>query len=262
MSETQSTHSGTRPLRQELTAAAIFLTRLPVRFDGDMPADLHGRALGWYPAIGALIGLCGAAVYAAASAAGLTASAAALLTVGIQIALTGALHEDGLADVADGFGGGRDKMAKLAIMRDSRVGSYGVLALIFSVGLRWSALVALADPLAVALALISAGALSRAVVPAVYGWLDPARTDGLAAGLGGPPGLRVVMAAVLGACIAGLFLSATALPVITVAILAALTLGGLALRQIGGHTGDVLGACQQVVEIAVLLTLVMLPWMP
>ncbi len=93
-----------------------------------------------------------------------------------------------MADVADGFGGGRDKMAKLAIMRDSRVGSYGVLALIFSVGLRWSALVALADPLAVALALISAGALSRAVVPAVYGWLDPARTDGLAAGLGGPPG--------------------------------------------------------------------------
>ena len=81
MTETQSTHSGTSPgtrrLRQELTAAAIFLTRLPIRFDGDMPADLHGRALGWYPVIGALIGLFGAAVYAAASAAGLTASAAA-----------------------------------------------------------------------------------------------------------------------------------------------------------------------------------------
>ena len=266
MTETQSTHSGTSPgtrrLRQELTAAAIFLTRLPVRFDGDMPADLHGRALGWYPVIGALIGLCGAAVYTAGTSAGLTSNAAALLTLGIQITLTGALHEDGLADVADGFGGGRDKMAKLAIMRDSRLGSYGVLALIFSVGLRWSALVALADPLAVALALISAGALSRAVVPALYGWLDPARTDGLAAGLGGPPGLRVVMAAVLGACIAGLVLSATALPVMAVAILAALAMGGLALRQIGGHTGDVLGACQQVVEIAVLLTLVMLPWMP
>ena len=121
--------------------------------------------------------------------------------------MTGALHEDGLADVADGFGGGRDKMAKLAIMRDSRLGSYGVLALIFSVGLRWSALVALADPLAVGLALMSAGALSRAAVPAVYGWLDPARVDGLAAGLGGPPGTRVVMAAVLGACIAGLLLA-------------------------------------------------------
>ena len=192
MSETQSTHSGTGPgtsrLRQELTAAAIFLTRLPVRFDGDMPADLHGRALGWYPVIGALIGLCGAVVYARRDRRRVDVDAAALLTLGVQIALTGALHEDGLADVADGFGGGRDKMAKLAIMRDSRVGSYGVLALIFSVGLRWSALVALADPLAVTLALISAGALSRAVVPAVYGWLDPARTDGLAAGLGGPPG--------------------------------------------------------------------------
>jgi adenosylcobinamide-GDP ribazoletransferase len=176
--------------------------------------------------------------------------------------LTGALHEDGLADVADGFGGGRDKMAKLAIMRDSRLGSYGVLALIFSVGLRWSALVALADPLAVAGALITAGALSRAVVPPVYGWLNPARTDGLAAGLGGPPGLRVVMAAVLGTCIAGLVLTTAALPVMAVAILAGLAVGSLALRQIGGHTGDVLGACQQVVEIAVLLTLVMLPWTP
>ena len=162
MSETQSTPAGTSRLKQELTAAAIFLTRLPVRFDGDMPADLHGRALGWYPVIGALIGLFGAAVYTAGTSAGLTSSAAALLTLGVQITLTGALHEDGLADVADGFGGGRDKMAKLAIMRDSRLGSYGVLALIFSVGLRWSALVALADPLAVAVALIvGGGAVAR-----------------------------------------------------------------------------------------------------
>lgn len=262
MSETQSAQAGPGRLKQELTAATIFLTRLPIRFDGTMPPDLHGRALGWYPVIGVLIGLCGALVYAVASAAGLTAGAAALLTLCTQVAVTGALHEDGLADIADGFGGGRDKMAKLAIMRDSRLGSYGVLALIFSVGLRWSALVALADPLAVGLALMSAGALSRATVPAVYGWLDPARSDGLAAGLGGPPGTRVAMAAVLGACIAGLLLPAFALPVIAVAILAALAVGGLALRQIGGHTGDVLGACQQIVEIAVLLTLVMLPWNP
>ncbi|GEO38621.1 adenosylcobinamide-GDP ribazoletransferase [Skermanella aerolata] len=262
MSETQSAPAGAGRLKQELAAAAIFLTRLPVRFDGIMPPDLHGRAIGWYPVIGALVGLCGALAYAAASTAGLTAASAALLALCIQIAMTGALHEDGLADVADGFGGGRDKMAKLAIMRDSRLGSYGVLVLIFSVGLRWSALVALADPLAVGLALVSAGALSRAAVPAVYGWLDPARGDGLAAGLGGPPGTRVVMAAVLGGCIAGVLLAGFALPVTAVAILAALAVGGLALRQIGGHTGDVLGACQQAVEIAVLLTLVMLPWNP
>lgn len=262
MSETQSAPAGTGRLKQELAAAAIFLTRLPVRFDGTMPADLHGRAIGWYPVIGAVVGLCGAFAYAAASTAGLTAASAALLALCAQIAATGALHEDGLADIADGFGGGRDKMAKLAIMRDSRLGSYGVLALIFSVGLRWSALVALADPLAVGLALISAGALSRAAVPAVYGWLDPARGDGLAASLGGPPGTRVAMAAVLGGCIAGVLLAGFALPVIAAAILAALAVGGLALRQIGGHTGDVLGACQQIVEIVVLLVLVMLPWSP
>ena len=213
--------------------------------------------------IGALIGLCGALVYAAASAAGLTAGAAALLTLGVQIAVTGALHEDGLADVADGFGGGRDKMAKLAIMRDSRVGSYGVLALIFSVGLRWSALVALADPLAVGTGADRRRARCRApsFPPSTAGWTRRA-SDGLAAGLGGPPGT----AGRDGGGPRGLHRraasAASALPVIAVAILAALAVGGLALRQIGGHTGDVLGACQQIVEIAVLLTLVMLPWMP
>ncbi|EWY37424.1 cobalamin synthase [Skermanella stibiiresistens SB22] len=243
-------------LRDEIAAATIFLTRLPVRFDGPMPADLHGRALGWYPLVGALIGLAAGGVYAGTLTLGLTPMAAALVALAVQIAVTGALHEDGLADVADGFGGGRDKMAKLAIMRDSRLGSYGVLALMFSVGSRWSALVALADPLVVTLALTAAGALSRAVVPAVYGYLDPARTDGLAAGLGRPPGPRIVLALALGACLGGLALGAAALPVLAAAIIAALAMAELARGQIGGHTGDVLGACQQVVEIAILLLLV------
>ena len=233
----------------ELGAAAIFLTRLPIRFSGEMPPDLHGRALGWYPVIGALVGLLAAFVYTVATGLGLTTPLAALLALGAQICVTGALHEDGLADIADGFGGGRDRAAKLAIMRDSRLGSYGVLALLFSVALRWSALTALADPLAVATALVASGALSRAIVPAVNGWLDPARTDGLGAGFGQPPGTRIAMALVLGAA---------ALPVIAVSIIAALALAWLAQAQIGGHTGDVLGASQQVVEIAVLLALAVL----
>lgn len=260
MSKSSQTKASAR-LGDEIAAAAIFLTRLPVRFDGPMPADLHGRALGWYPVVGAGLGLAAGAVYAVATLLGLTSTAAALLALGVQVMVTGALHEDGLADVADGFGGGRDKMAKLAIMRDSRLGSYGVLALLFSLGLRWSALAALADPLAVAAALIGAGALSRAMVPAVYGYLDPARTDGLAAELGAPPGTRIAMALALGICLAGLALGPVALPVLAAAIVAALAIAELARAQIGGHTGDVLGACQQAVEIAVLLVLatMMLP---
>jgi adenosylcobinamide-GDP ribazoletransferase len=246
--------------------ALQFFTRVPVTgrlaaWVGFSPAMLRASAA-HFPGVGWLVGAVGAGVFLLAQA-GLPgmagAVAAALLSTIATVLLTGAFHEDGLADVADGFGGGRDKMAKLAIMRDSRLGSYGVLALIFSVGLRWSALVALADPLTVAAALVASGVLSRAVVPAVYGWLDPARTDGLAAGLGGPPGARVVMASVLGACLAGLVLGVAALPTLAVAILAGLAVGWTALRQIGGHTGDVLGACQQVVEIAVLLTLVTQP---
>lgn len=237
-------------------AAIIFLTRLPVRFPGVMPDDLHGRAIGWFPLVGALIGLAGAAVHAGATMVGLPPMLAAPIAIAAMLLLTGALHEDGLADVADGFGGGRDRAAKLEIMRDSRVGTFGAAALVLSLGVRAVALAYLATPVAVVAALVAAGAGSRAALPAVAGWLDPARSDGLAASQGRPKGSRVLMALGFGLAVPLLVLGGDALPVLAAGAVAALAMAALARRQIGGYTGDVLGAVQQMVEITMLLTLV------
>lgn len=239
----------------EIASAAIFLTRLPIRWHGPMPAELHARSMAWYPLVGAALGLSAGLVHALALGLGLTPLPAALLAVLALAALTGALHEDGLADVADGFGGGRDKATKLAIMRDSRVGTYGVLALVFSVALRAGALAALPGPAAALAALIGAETLSRAIVPALNGYLEPARSDGLGAGLPRPDGARIVVALVLGTALAGLALGATALPAAAAALVAGIAVAALAERQIGGFTGDVLGAAQQAAAILVLLTL-------
>ena len=131
--------------------------------------------------VGALIGLAGAIAYALAVWLGLPPWPAAVLALATTIWLTGALHEDGLADVADGFGGGRTREDKLAIMRDPRIGSYGALALVLAVLARAGAMAALAEPAAVAAALVAAGAASRAALPAVMAALPQARPDGLAA---------------------------------------------------------------------------------
>ena len=117
---------------------------------------------------------------------GLASWPAALLSVLAGIALTGALHEDGLADTADGFFGGRDREEKLAILRDSRQGTYGVLAIVLGVLLRAAALAGIGDVIHAGLALIAAHAASRAALPAVMTALTPARPDGFGAGAGTP----------------------------------------------------------------------------
>ena len=126
-----------------ILAALMLLTRLPVRVARPMAPAAFARAYGWFPAVGALVGAVGGLVLWGAGGA-VPPLAAALLAVAAQVLLTGGLHEDGLADVADGFGGGRDRERRLAIMRDSRIGTYGALALVLGVGLR----VALLAPLA------------------------------------------------------------------------------------------------------------------
>jgi adenosylcobinamide-GDP ribazoletransferase len=234
-------------------AAAAFFTRLP--------ADPHPAGAwrladsAWaFPLVGAGIGSATALVFLLAQLIGLGNWPAALISVLAGIALTGGLHEDGLADTADGFMGGRDRVEKLAILRDSRHGTYGVLALVLSVLLRAAALAAIGDLLHASLALIAAHAASRAALPAAMRGLAPARPDGLGATAGTPRMSNAIVAAAIGAalglaalgpgrgavalCLAGLVVFATA---------------ELARRQVGGYTGDVLGALQQAGEIVILL---------
>lgn len=238
---------------EDFKASLLFLTRW--RFG---KAALGGAAIAqaaWaFPLVGLLIGVIGALVYVLAERAGLPSWPAAALAVTSTMALTGCLHEDGLADTADGFGAAAARERKLAIMRDSRIGAYGVCALIVSILLRVSALASLGAPSLVMPALIAAHGAARAVVPAFMLLVPPARSDGLSAGAGRPPRESTVAAAVLGFLILivclGLWQGLAALILLAIA---AGFLAWLALSQIGGQTGDVLGAVEQVSEIVVLL---------
>jgi len=246
----------------EFMAALIFLTRLPIPWKGDWPADLDRRAMAWFPIVGALLGTVGGLCYWFLGIAGLSPLLAAIVTVAALTWLTGALHEDGLADMADGFGGGRDREAKLAIMKDSRVGTYGSMALILAVLARVGVLATLADPRTVALALIGAHAFSRGLLPLARLALPDARQQGLAARNGRPDSARALVAALIGFTLATTSLAKlhldsgfVSLCVMAVSAGAIWVVAQLARRQIGGVTGDVLGAGQQMGEIGFLLAL-------
>jgi len=237
----------------DLLAAAAFLTRIPVSHRAS-PRNL-ARAYRAFPALGAAIGAAIGVVYLLLLWIGLPTIGAAALALGAGVLLTGGLHEDGLADLADGFGGGRDKAAKLEMMRDSRLGTYGALALMTSFVAKAGALSALPRS-EVLVAMIATHALARAPLAVLAATMPYARTDGLAAYAGRPDSPIALTACVVAAVIAFVALPAvTAITAVFVTAIAAASLAALAQRQIGGQTGDVLGAVEQVCEVAVLLTL-------
>ena len=230
----------------ELVAAVCLLTRLPAgRLAAVHPAP--AECVWAYPLVGVAVGLLAAGVLWLGRMAGMPQPVAALWALAAASLVTGALHEDGLADTVDGFGGGRTREGKLAIMRDSRVGSYGALAMVFSLALR-------AAPLAVSArpehALLMASVLGRGAMLLPVLLLQPARLDGLGAPLR-DTGRGQVMA--------GLAVSAVAAWAAPWAGLAALAAGlaaaSLARRQVGGYTGDVLGATEVAAECAALAAL-------
>jgi adenosylcobinamide-GDP ribazoletransferase len=230
----------------DLRAAFSLLTRLPIKLD--TTPDL-ARAVWAFPIVGLIVNGIGALVYWAAHQAGMPPLLAAAWTLAATILLTGALHEDGLSDTADGFGGGTTKARKLEIMRDSRIGTYGALALIITSLTRTTAIAALPHPLA----LITVGILGRAAMILPLLLLPPAREDGLSAAVRRPPTPTAAAGLTL-AAIATLLQLPTrpALVAILAAAVTTLLLTVLARSQIGGHTGDVLGATEVLTECAVL----------
>jgi adenosylcobinamide-GDP ribazoletransferase len=240
---------------QDLKVAAIFFTRVRIPHAGALTlADLK-RAWRAVPLVGAAIGAGGGIVFALAVHLNLPLLAAALLALAATAVVTGALHEDGLSDFADACGG-RDGERRLAIMRDSRIGAFGTLALIFSVALRAAALAAIALPQDALLALIAAHALSRAAIPAVMAAIPAARSDGLGADAGAPERPALAAALLLAGVIALVLVGMSpALAAILVGCMAAMAIAGMARRLVGGYTGDILGAVQQAAETAILLAL-------
>jgi adenosylcobinamide-GDP ribazoletransferase len=241
-------------LAVDLKVAISFSTRLPIVHASPITGTDVARAVWGLPVAGACVGLIGALIYWLGYRAGLPALPAAALSLAATVITTGCLHEDGLADVADGFGGGRTRERKLEIMSDSRIGTYGACALVLSLLLRASAIASLAQPALVMTALLAAHIGARAIIPAFMWFVPPARQEGLAAAAGRPPEPSVIVAAVLGAVAVGVGLGPVAgLIALTIVIIAALIIAWLSLRQINGQTGDVLGAVEQVSEILILL---------
>ena len=242
-----------------------FLSRLPVPsrfFEGDSGVSM-GRAARAFPAAGLLIALPAAFLVVVFARFDASPQLTGWLAIGLTALMTGALHEDGLADTADGFGSGRDKARMLEIMKDSRIGSYGTIAMVLSFALRATALASLIITLpgkTAAACLIAALVTSRALM--VWHWqsLPAAKTSGIAVNAGQPVESERNIALAAGLLLFILF-TLHALPlfeialVLAVAVIAAMLFGRLCVRKIGGHTGDTIGACQQITEIVILVAL-------
>lgn len=236
--------------------AMQFLTRLPVPALPRFEPDWTTRSSRYFPLIGQIVGALSAAVLLGASHVW-SSWIAALLAVGAGVLITGAFHEDGLADTADGLGGGQTAERRLEIMKDSRVGTYGVVALVLTLALKVAALAGL-PPMQAAAALLAAHGLGRgAAVVAMR------LTPYAAAGEAGkwkpvPQGVHTGEAvfALLTALWPLALLPWTAgVAGIALGAVLATTLALLAKRLIGGHTGDVLGGIEQVFELGFLLGL-------
>ncbi|MEM1284890.1 MAG: adenosylcobinamide-GDP ribazoletransferase [Pseudomonadota bacterium] len=246
-----------------------FATRLPLPTlasemdDPIVPADRFAPA---FVLCGALVGLAGGVVAALLMLIGADPLIASIVGIASLVILTGALHEDGLADCADGVGGGRTRERKLEIMRDPTVGSYAVLALVLSALGRVAALAALlaVSPWLALGALIATQSLSRGASMLGAAILPSARPDGAGARLGQPSMKAATLAVTIGGAIAALALLVTAGPIIgLVGLICVIAIGALASfwvlwladRHLGGQTGDVLGAVQQMSDLAGLIAL-------
>jgi adenosylcobinamide-GDP ribazoletransferase len=241
-----------RELRYAFTALAYF-TRIPApRWVGFEPHYLNAAAR-YFPLVGVLVGGVGAAVYLGAAQFWPPAIAAAL-GMAATLLLTGAFHEDGLADSVDAFGGGYTREDVLRIMHDSRIGAFGAIALVMALLLKWQVLVSL--PLQQgAIAMIVGHAFSRLAAISFLLTLDYVRPEGKAK----PVAQRMTWPAFAVACVFGLAPMAWLAPGLTlstvfVVALLRFALGRYFVRRIGGYTGDCLGLAQQVFELAILLT--------
>lgn len=239
---------------RDFVRAATFLTHIPFQIDETEAArPLATAALG-FPLVGLMVGVIGAIAFVIANAVGLPQLASALIAVAATALIASGLHEGGLANAVDGLLSGKDRDDSLRIMRESSLGKFGMLALIFIIGLKVAAIEALGPTLAAA-SLIAAEVAGRTVLPAILMVIPPARTEGLSFEAGRPSKESVTLTLLLGGALTLLMLGIGAglIAIIITAVLCAL-MARIATMRLGGHTGDVLGAIEQITATAVLLT--------
>lgn len=244
----------------DLAAAFILLTRLPVPWGWLTTSHVPNmkRSLWAFPFVGFCVSLGGAGVFFISILLQLPSVIAACLGFLAMIFLTGAFHEDGLADVADGFGGGFEREKKLDIMRDSRVGTYGSLAVFIALALRVFSIGSFNLSFAIVAFLVT-GTLSRFGILCILRFMKPAREEGSGTAAGIPSSAQMAVAGGFSLVVAFTLLPlGYVLPVCLTALASFAVVGILSHRQVGGHTGDVLGTAQQVSEVAMLLCILSL----
>ncbi len=239
-----------RSLPDDTLAALAFFSRVPVK-PQPLSFDLR-RIAGAWPAAGFVLALGPAILFLVASFLRIPPLVAAALSLAAMAFLTGGMHEDGLADTADGFGGGKTREEKLALMHDSRLGAFGGLALLFAILIKVAAIGAIGhSPWRAALAILCAAVASRTLALWYWNTTLPARPDGMAATAGRPDPESLAVASILGlaaAILLLLFFKFAALLGLVLAAAAVRLFASLSNRQIGGHSGDTIGAAQQVAE--------------
>ena len=236
----------------DIASALTFLTRLPLKVE----TSCEGFACqSWaWPFVGALVGAVAGGVAWLLAFMSVPFGVAAFLALLLLVLLTGSLHEDGLADTADGLWGGSNAADRLAIMKDSRIGVFGAVALCMSLFGRWLGLEAI-GPTDVLPALIAACAVSRTAMLVAMYMLPAAKKDGLGYAAGSPDFRVVAVGTGLATLIAVSTVGWMAVPLLAISGLAAVPVCWLAHRKVGGHTGDILGATQQCSELAALMFL-------
>lgn len=243
------------PRPADIPAALGLLSRLPIRVDLQAAQSRAAAAVWAYPLAGLVLAVIAGIVGMIAIWLGLSASIVAALTLGTLIVSTGAMHEDGLADSIDGLWGGWDKERRLKIMKDSHIGTYGVLALILSVLIRWSCLSALIAGGHLWAGVLITAMASRALMVAVMVALPHARGSGLSHSVGHPAWQSAVLAAAIAAVLT-LILSPTSLIALALGLCAIGWIWARVARaKIGGQTGDILGATQQLGDMTALIIL-------
>lgn len=248
--------------------ALRFYSRLPVPIVAfetrphaalDLRRDVPAVAIA-----GGLIGAIPASVLALAGAAELPPLLGATLALAVLTLITGALHEDGLADTFDGLWGGSTRERRLEIMRDSRIGSYGVAAIVFSLALRTIAIATLVERLGAfaGLLIIAVAATSRVAGLLPLWLLAPARSDGAAASVAAPNSVSMALGGLTALAASCALLWPADVTLVAVALISAAayvaswSVSAIARAKIGGYTGDIAGAAQQAAEIVMLIGLV------
>ncbi len=243
----------------EILLSLQFLTRLPIPFSRTIDPVPLAQAMRFFSAAGAVIAAVNGLVFLGLRFLHVPGLVAAAVTIGFGMVITGALHEDGLADSADGLFGGNTREERLEIMRDSRIGSYGASALILALLTRAALLQSLGAlaPHQILLILASAGAFSRAMMVDLLWASRPARRDGLSALAGRPTRATAFFAIITGGALviaAGFEIERMEVGLIAIAAATAITgvIRAMASRLLGGQTGDICGATQVLSELGLL----------